>query len=101
DAVGQPIVLGQGLPRVAPVARDVEAAARTAARHVPGPAPRLPQAGEDDARIRGVDGHVAGPRVRVLLQDLLPGLAAVAGAIHAALRIRSEGVPEHGREGDL
>src|SRR4029450_1301584 len=90
DALGQPVVFGQRLPGVAPVARDVEAAPRSAARQVPGPAPRLPEAGEDDARIRGVDGDVAGPGVRVLLQDLLPRLAALTGVKHALPRVGAE-----------
>ena len=48
DALGQ-AVAGELLPGVAAVARDVEAAAGAAARQVPRAAPRLPEAGEEDA----------------------------------------------------
>ncbi len=47
DPLGQ-AVARELLPGVAAVAGDVEAAARAAAGQVPGTAPRLPEAGEDD-----------------------------------------------------
>ncbi len=68
---------GELLPGVAAVARHPEAAARTAARHLPGAPPRLPQAGEDDVGIGRIESDGRGARVRILLQHLLPGLAAV------------------------
>src|SRR5262249_41574055 len=96
DAGRQPLA-GQLLPAVAAVARDVEATSRPAARHLPGAAAGLPEAGEDDVGVARVRG--AGPFV--LLQHLLPGLTAVFGAVDAALRVGAEGVAEDGGEGDV
>ena len=98
--VGQ-AVLRELLPGVAAVARDVEAAAGAAALHVPREPPRLPEAGEEDVGVRGIDGDVGRAGVAVLLQDLLPRLAAVARAVDAALGVRAERVAEHRRERDV
>ena len=77
DAVGQ-AVAGELLPGVAAVARDVEAAARAAALQVPRQPPRLPEAGEEDGRGSTDPSRRRTRPCRILLQDLLPGLAAVA-----------------------
>ena len=92
---------GQLLPGVSPVARDPQRASRPAARHRPGRPARLPEAGEHDVGIRGVDRDVGGAGVRVNRHDLRPGLAAVLRAIDAALGIRAERLAEHRREGDI
>src|SRR5439155_2552308 len=94
-------VPGELLPAVTAVARHVQTAARTAAGHLPRAPARLPQAGEQDVRVRGVETDVRGPRVRVLLEHLLPGLSSVPGAVHAAFGIGTEGVAEDRREGDV
>src|SRR5206468_3762040 len=72
-------------PGVAAVARDVQAAAGPAAGQVPRLAAGRPQAGEQDARVVRVHRHVGGAGVRVLEQDAVPGGAAVAGPVDAAL----------------
>ncbi len=100
DPLGQ-AVAGDRLPAVAAVARDVEAAAGAAALQIPGVAPGLPEAGEDDIGVRGVERHRRGAGVRVLLQHLLPGPAAVGSAIDPALGVGAEGVAEHRGEGDV
>src|SRR5262249_1671745 len=55
-----------------------------AADELPGAAAGLPQGGEEDARVVGVEADVDGAGVGVLFEDLLPGLAAVGGAVDAA-----------------
>ena len=88
-------------PGIAAIARDVQAAAGAAAGQLPRLAARLPQAGEQDPRVGRVDGDVAGAGVGVLGEHLLPGLAAVGGAIDAAFLARPERRAEHGGEGDV
>ena len=100
DALGEPLARDL-LPRVAAVARDVERGAGAAAHQLPGPAPRLPQPGEHDARVLRVERDVGGAGVRVRVEDLLPRLPAVARAIDAALGVGAEGLAEHGRVGDV
>ena len=60
------------LPGVAAVAGDVQAAAWSAADQVPRLAAGLPHAGEEDARVVRVDGHVRGAGVDVLEQHAVP-----------------------------
>src|SRR4029077_19370313 len=94
-------VAGDLFPGVAAVAGDVEAAPRAAALQVPGVAPGLPEAGEDEVGVRGGYRHIKGAGLRVLLQHLLPGLAAVVGAVDAPLRVVAEGAAEDGGVGDV
>src|SRR5262249_33643032 len=88
-------------PRVAAVARDVQATAGAAAGHLPRLPPRLPQAGAEDAGVVRGDGHGAGAVGLGLPQDRLPGPAAVGGAVDAALLARAERLAEHRGEGDV
>src|SRR5262249_17538095 len=76
DARRQALAL-ELLPGVAAVGRAVQTAAGAAAGEVPRPPPRLPQGGEQHARVVRVEGDIDGAGVGVLLEDLLPGLAAV------------------------
>src|SRR5262249_21968255 len=105
DALGRVAALfrlrQQLRPRVAAVAGDVQAAAGSSAGHLPRPAPRLPQAGEEDARVGRVGADVAGPRVLVILQHRLPGLASVCGTVDAARLARAERLAQHRGEGDV
>src|SRR5581483_8551022 len=95
-------VLGDELrPGVAAVARGVQAAARPAAGQLPRFAARLPEPGEKHLRRRGVHRDVAGAGVLILVEDLLPGLAAIGGAVDAALLAWAEGVAQDGRVGDV
>src|SRR5262249_23036864 len=73
------------LPVAAASRRPDRAAPGPAADERPGVAARLPQAGEQDARVGRVEADVGGARVGVLGQHLLPDLAAVGGAVDAAL----------------
>ena len=58
----------------------------------------MPHPGVEYARVGGVHRQVRRARVRVHLEDELPGLAAVFGAIHAALRVRC---PDLALDGDV
>src|SRR5262249_11241988 len=69
--------------------------------YLPRLAPGLPQSGEEDARVGRVEADIRSARVAVLAQYLLPGLAAVGGAIDPALAVGTEGVAEDRREGDV
>src|SRR5205823_5376564 len=100
DSFGQ-TVAGQLFPRVASIVRHAQTAARSAALQIPRKAPRLPESGEDDRWCPRIDGDVGCAGVLVFLQHLLPGLAAVARAINAALRVRSERVSEHRGKRDV
>ena len=101
DAFGQAVAF-ELLPGVAAVARDVEAAAGAAARQLPGPAARLPEAGEQ--RCSGSGGSKATSEAPVsasFLRTCCQRLAAVPGAVDAAFRVGAEGVAEHRGEGDV
>ncbi len=88
-------------PGVAAVARGVQPAAGPAAGQLPRPPPRLPQPGEQHFRIGRIEAHIGGAGVGVLEQDALPGLAAVGGAVDAALGIGTEGMAQHRGIGDV
>src|SRR5262249_55876440 len=64
-------------------------------------APRLPQGGEEHARVARVEADVDGAGVGVLAEHLLPGLAAVGGAVDAALGVGAEGVAQDRGVGDV
>ena len=68
---------------------------------MPRGAARLPDAREEDCRIGRIHLDVGRAGVVVFFQHLAPGLAAVAGAIHAALGVRSERVAQHRGERDI
>src|SRR5205823_6652976 len=89
------------LPCVAPVARDVDAARRAAAEHRPGVHHDLPRTGEQDARILLVDREARASGVLVDEQHLLPRLAAVGGAIDAAVVLWTGRAAERADEDDV
>ena len=84
------------LPAVPPVAAAVDAALAGARDHRPGLAFGAPHGGEELVRVVLVHQQLdrAG-RIRDE-EDVLPGLAAVARAVDAPLRVRAEGVPGRG-----
>src|SRR5262249_11435381 len=92
--------LGERLPCGPSVRRVEEAAARSRVRVAvfPGSLPRRPEDRIDVLRVSGIEREVDGARVLVLVENLLPALAAVGRAEDAALRVRTGGVPEHGDE---
>src|SRR5262245_51861779 len=96
DARGQPGIVGEIGPRVAPVGRLVEPAVRAAARERPDVAIDLPRGGIEDAWIGPVEGEIDRARPLAPEEHLLPGVAAVPRAVHAALVARPEGVTERG-----
>ena len=96
----QPVTV-EPFPGESAVDRLVQAAAGAAADPSPGVNLELPHPRKEDARIAGVDGDVRAAGVLVDEQGALPGLAAVGGAVHAALLLRTVGVAERAREHDL
>src|SRR5262249_36552481 len=59
---------------------------------------RLPQDGVEGTGIGRVEGQGDGTGVLVLEEDALPGLAAVGGAVDAALLVGPVGMAEDGDE---
>src|SRR5512132_2769459 len=88
-------------PGQAAVGGLVEAAAGAAAFEVPGLAANLVERRVDDAGVIGVEDDVDGARVLVLVENLLPRLAAVGGAEDAAFRVRAEGVADRRDQHDV
>src|SRR5262249_13932845 len=72
-----------------------ELTAGPAALEAPRPADHLPEARVQDPRVRRIHRQLRGAGLVVDVRDLLPALAAVLGAEHAALRVGSEGVALH------
>ena len=88
-------------PGVAAVGRFVEPAVGAAALKRPGLANDLPDAGIEHAGVCGVDRDVDCPGDIALVEDLLPGLAAILCAKDAALFIRAGHVAESCDIGDV
>src|ERR1700709_673516 len=93
---------GERRPVPAAVGRREEAAAGAVGggRDVPGGAPGRPEGGVDHLGVAGLESEVDGAGVLVLVEDLLPALAAVARAEDAALGARAVGVPPRRHEAD-
>ena len=90
---------GERIPGGAAIGGFEEAAVRAGEGAVfPGALLRLPEDGVDGLGIARVEGEIDGAGVFVLVEHLLPGLAAVGGAEDAALRVGAVGVAEHGDE---
>ena len=85
-------------PGVAAVGGFEQAAAGAAAIEVIGIAAHLPEAGVEHARIGGVHGEIDRAGVGAAREDLLPGLAAIGGAVDAAHFVRP---PEMAQRGDV
>ena len=94
-------VARQSLPRRAAVGRFEEAAARAAARSSPRVDLDLPHAGKQNPRIAHVDRDVGAARVLVDEERALPRLAAIGGAVHAAIGLRAVRVAEGAGEHDV
>src|SRR5579864_2114142 len=52
-------------------------------------------------RIAARKGQIGGTRLVILVQHLLPGLPAIAGAKDSALFVRAERVPDRGNENNV
>src|SRR5438270_13047316 len=88
-ARGQAVARQVGPARAA-VGRAVQAAPRTAAREVPWQPSCLPERGIDDARVVRIEADIDRAGLLVLVEDLAPGLAAVAGTGRSARRVGAE-----------
>ncbi len=95
--VGQPVA-AKLRPRVAAVRRLVEPGAGSVRRRIDAPrrAARLPQRRVDDLGVAGLEREIHRTCVLVLAEDLLPRVAAVLRAIHAAFGVRSVRMAERG-----
>ena len=98
-ALGNPI--RQLLPRLAPVRRLKDAAARPAAVEPPRLAQALVGRRVEDVRVVQVHHQVHHARERVGVEHLLPGLAAVGRLVNAALRARLPEVAQRRHVGDV
>src|SRR4051812_14111649 len=81
-------------PGVATVVRAEQATALAARDELPGATDRLPERGVDDPRVVGIERDINRAGDIAPVQDLLPGLAAVARAEDAALGVGAMGVTE-------
>ena len=81
--------LGQLGPRVAAVRRAMDSAARTPAIESPGPPPALVRGREESARVARIHHQFGRAGVVVDEEHALPCLAAVGGAVHAPLGVRT------------
>ncbi len=79
NPIGKAVAL-QSLPCSAAVDGFIQSAARAAAIQAVRRAHDLPQAGEENARIVGIENYIDAAGVIVFVQNLVPGLAAVASA---------------------
>ena len=93
--------LGEFGPVLAAVHRPVEAAAGPAAvEPPPGPLP-LVHGGEDGVGVGGIHREVDRARVLVDVEDLLPGIPAVAGPEHAPVLVRPPQVADRRHVDDI
>ncbi len=91
----------QTLPGCAAVRGFEQAASLPAAGTAPGVDFDLPHASKKDFGIVGIHAQVRAAGVFVDEEDFVPGLAAIGGAIYAALRLRPVGVAERARQHDV
>jgi hypothetical protein len=84
------------LPGRATVSRLIDAAVQTLEDSVlPRPLARFPQNGEDDLRVREIEGEIDSASVLVLVENFLERAAAVSRAEDAALGIRTVWMSEN------
>src|SRR4029077_4599353 len=89
-------MLADVLPRVAAVAGTPQTAVGPTAVDRPERATRLPDGGEDDARVVGVERQVDGAGAFADVQHQLPRLATVFRSVQAAFRVVLRRVAERG-----
>ncbi len=91
----------QFFPGCAAVDGTVKAASGPAAVETPRSSPRLPQCREQDVGIAGIEHDVDATGLGVLIEHLLPGLAAILRAENAALFVVGKGMSERRDEGNV
>jgi hypothetical protein len=89
-AFGQSLVASDFIPGAAAIGRFEDAAARPPALQSPRLAIHFPQGSVDGIGIGRIQYQVGYARLIASKQDFLPVLAAVCGAKHSALFVRSE-----------
>src|SRR5579862_6810644 len=100
NAFGQPVAF-EFFPGCAAIDGAVETATWAAAIETPGSAPSLPQGGEKNVRVGGIEDDVDAPGLSVSVKNFLPALATILGAEDSALFIIAEGMSESGDESDV
>src|SRR5690606_12913896 len=88
-------------PRGAPVGALDEATARAAARHRPRLPECIPERRVDDVRILRIDRDVDGAGLRIAVEHLLPGAAAVAGPVEPTVLVLHAVLAEAAGEDDV
>src|SRR6185369_5138797 len=101
DGLRQPRIAGQFGPRRAAVRALEETAARSSAREGVRRPEHLPERGIDDIGVLRIQRQIDRAGLLVAEEHLVPGLAAVAGPEHAAVRVRAVGITKGGHEGDV
>jgi hypothetical protein len=81
-------------PGFAAVGGAEEATPRPPARDVPEVPARLPEGSKKDAGVVRIHAQIGGTCIRVAIQHLAPGLAAVARAEDPAFLVRAKGIAE-------
>src|SRR5262249_11311246 len=94
-------VAGEMLPRGAAIGGAIQPASPAGAIHAPGRAPRLPQRSKNNVWIVGVEREIDSAGVFVFEENLGPVLAAISGAIDAALRVRAERMAQRSHINDV
>src|SRR6266566_3490874 len=80
------------------IIRAIQTAAGATVRKCPRHATNLPQRGENDVRICGIEGDVDPAGVLILIENLFPGFAAVKRTKNAALSIWTVRMAKRGDE---
>ncbi len=100
--VGEPAAdARQPLPAVPAVLRTPDAAVGPAAVQPPGVDLHVPEGGEEDAGVARIHREVDAAGVLRDVEDPLPAVAAIGGAIDAPLRLRTVGVAQSAGEDDV
>ncbi len=89
------------LPTRSTITRTIQSAAWSAVGHVPRTPTRLPQRREQDICVVRIKSYIDTPTVFVLVQNLIPGLAAVRGAENAALGVGTIGMAQCSHENNI
>src|SRR5207253_2484945 len=96
DPLGEALVARDLRPAVTAVGGLEDPAARPTRDQLPGAPHRLPEPRVEDSWVDRIERQVDRPGAVVPIQHLVPSLAAVLGAEHAAGRIRAERVAQDG-----
>ena len=100
NTLGQSVAF-EFFPGCSAVAGTIKTASCTPAIQAPRGPPSLPQCSEQDIGVAGIEHHVDAPGLGILIEHLLPGLAAILSAEDAALFVIGKGMSERRDKGDV